>query len=224
MLGEQIPETLTDSTREAHLLGMLGDAARESSDRGESLILIVDGLDEDRGVTTGFDAHSIAGLLPDPPPNGLRVIVSGRPNPPIPSDVARQHPLRDPSIRRELSPSPHAEAMQVEMERELLHLLKGEPLGRELLGFITAAGGGLTARDLSELTSAESRWEVEQLLRSVVGRSFANRPAQWRRSHESEVYLLGHEELQQTAKRMIGIEQLHKYQTMFAQVVFEVSS
>ena len=44
-------------------------------------MLVVDGLDEDRGVTTGPDAHSIAGLLPADPPAGMRVIVAGRPEP-----------------------------------------------------------------------------------------------------------------------------------------------
>ena len=48
---------------------------------GGRLVLVVDGLDEDRGVTTGPDAHSIAGLLPADPPAGMRVIVAGRPEP-----------------------------------------------------------------------------------------------------------------------------------------------
>ena len=53
----------------------------------QRLVLVVDGLDEDRGVTRGPNAYSIAALLPARPPTGLRVIVSGRPDPPIPADV-----------------------------------------------------------------------------------------------------------------------------------------
>ena len=48
---------------------------------GQRLVLVVDGLDEDRGVTTGPHAHSIAALLPADPPGGMRVIVAGRPEP-----------------------------------------------------------------------------------------------------------------------------------------------
>ena len=47
-------------------------------------MLVVDGLDEDTGVTTGPHAHSVAGLLPADPPAGMRVIVAGRPTLPSP--------------------------------------------------------------------------------------------------------------------------------------------
>ncbi|HEY5986446.1 MAG TPA: hypothetical protein VIV12_08730 [Streptosporangiaceae bacterium] len=36
--------------------------------RGASLGRVVDGLDEDQGMTTGADAHSIAAMLPTDPP------------------------------------------------------------------------------------------------------------------------------------------------------------
>lgn len=69
LLGETVPPFLTEATREPHLLGLLDTAAQLCRDRGEHLVLLVDGLDEDRGVTTGPDAHSIAALLPaDPQP------------------------------------------------------------------------------------------------------------------------------------------------------------
>ena len=55
---------LPEATREAYLLDLLAQAADACQAAGERLILVVDGLDEDRGVTTGPDAHSIAGLLP----------------------------------------------------------------------------------------------------------------------------------------------------------------
>src|SRR3712207_8531738 len=40
------------------------EAAHACRERGEHFVLVVDGLDEDRGVTSGPDAHSIAALLP----------------------------------------------------------------------------------------------------------------------------------------------------------------
>ena len=75
---------------------MLEQAAEACAAQGERLILVVDGLDEDRGVTTGPDAHSIAALLPHDPSAGMRVVVAGRPDPPIPDDVPGWHRLRIP--------------------------------------------------------------------------------------------------------------------------------
>ena len=50
-------------------------------------------------------ADRIAALLPAHPPAGMKVIVAGRPNPPIPDDVPDGHPLRDPDIVRLLGDS-----------------------------------------------------------------------------------------------------------------------
>ena len=86
-------------------------------------MLVVDGLDEDRGVTTGQDAHTIAGLLPADPPAGMRVIVAGRPNPPIPDDVPDWHPLRDPGIIRALRESQNARDVERLSRQELQRLL-----------------------------------------------------------------------------------------------------
>ena len=104
LLGEPIPGYLTEAARERHLLRMLTEAAEAC----QRLVLVVDGLDEDRGVTVGPDAYSIAALLPARPPPGLRVIVAGRPDPPVPDDVPDDHPLRDPGIVRVLAASPSA--------------------------------------------------------------------------------------------------------------------
>jgi hypothetical protein len=78
-------------------------AAEKCVHLGQRLVLVIDGLDEDRGVTTSRDAHSIAELLPARPPAGMRVIVAGRPDPPVPADVPDDHPLRDPGILRALA-------------------------------------------------------------------------------------------------------------------------
>nr|BFE51146.1 hypothetical protein GCM10017745_45730 [Saccharothrix mutabilis subsp. capreolus] len=89
ILGEEPPPFLNPATREPHLLGLLADAAALCRERGEHLVLVVDGLDEDRGVTTGHDSHSIAALLPSRPAEGLRIVVAGRPDPPIPATCPR---------------------------------------------------------------------------------------------------------------------------------------
>ncbi|MGW3631002.1 hypothetical protein ACWD7F_12700 [Streptomyces sp. NPDC005122] len=212
-LGEILDEDpaafLTPSTRDAHLLRLLGDAAELCRGRGERLVLLVDGLDEDRGVTTGPDAHSIAALLPARPGAGLRVIVAGRPHPPVPADVPGHHPLHDPGIVRTLERSSFAETIRVEAQRELKHLLAGPETERELLGLLTASGGGLAAADLAELTGG-NLYEIEEILRSRAGRTFLARENS-SRPHESPVFVLGHEELLSQAIRMLGPRALDGY-------------
>ncbi|MCC8246636.1 NACHT domain-containing protein [Saccharothrix luteola] len=208
LLEDALPALLTVHTREAHMLGLLAEAAHVCEERGESLVLVVDGLDEDRGVTTGPDAHSIAALLPAELPPGLRVVVSSRPQPPIPPDVPEHHPLRDAGIARTLATSAKATAIRAEMERELKELLTGTEIQQDLLGLVAAAGGGLSPRDLSELTG-KSQWEVDDHLRTVTGRSFTLRDAH--RQPDAVVYVLGHEELQTAAITMLGATRIEGY-------------
>lgn len=210
LLGQEMPPFLTEANREAHLLALLGQAADTCRARGETLVLLVDGLDEDRGVTTGPHAYSIAALLPARPPPGLRVLVAGRPNPPIPVDVPSHHPLRSPDVVRPLAQSLAAKAERADMERELRHLLAGSQAERDLLGFLTAAGGGLTAVDLAHLTG-RTAWEVEDHLRVVTGRSFMRSPDPYGGQDSLDVFLLGHEELHQTAIDMLGPTLLAQY-------------
>ncbi|MGX7827880.1 tetratricopeptide repeat protein [Actinokineospora sp. 24-640] len=215
LLDDPLPALLTVHTREAHMLGLLTDAAHACEDRGEPLVLVVDGLDEDRGVTTGPDAHSIAALLPAELPRGLRVVVSSRPRPPVPPDVPEHHPLRDTGIARTLATSAKATAIRADMERELKQLLTGTEVQQDLLGLLAAAGGGLGPRDLAELTG-RSQWEVDDHLRTVTGRSFTLRDARWR--PDTAVYVLGHEELQKAAITMLGDARIAGYRDRLHQM------
>ncbi|MEU1357473.1 hypothetical protein ABZ410_26740 [Streptomyces cinnamoneus] len=208
LLGEPMPMMLTEATREAHLLGAFERAADLCRRRGERLVLVVDGLDEDRGVTPAADTHSIAAILPSIPPVGMRVIVSGRPNPPIPADVPDVHPLRWPSIVRPLIASPHAAVVRQDAERELKRLMHGSQIEKDLLGLLTAAGGGLSEADLAGLTGL-SEWEIEDHLRAVSGRTFSSRAGRWR--PQVAVYVLGHEDIQQQAVRFLGRTRLAEY-------------
>ena len=171
MLREPIPAYLTETTRELHMLRMLMQAAERCQQLDERLILVVDGLDEDRGVITGPDAYSIAALLTARPSAGLRIIVAGRHDPPIPADVPDDHPLRDTAIVRVLDESHWAAVVKTDMQRELKRLLHGSPAEQGLLGLVTAAGGGLSAGDLAELTGLPV-YEIEENLRAVAGRTF----------------------------------------------------
>ena len=190
---------------------MLSDAARVCLERDERLVLVIDGLDEDRGVTTGPRAHSIAALLPASPPVGMRVIVSGRPNPPIPSDVPRHHPLHDGAIVRELPDSPYAAVVKNDMNNELQRLLLGSQAEQDLLGLLTAAQGGLSGSDLAELTG-QPAWQMERELETVTGRSFRARPSAWRPGSRPDVYVVGHEDLQDSAIEFLGSARLSAYQ------------
>ncbi|MFD3499323.1 hypothetical protein [Streptomyces sp. NPDC058678] len=201
--GEGIPAYLTPATREAHLFRLYGEAARACRERGEHLVLLVDGLDEDRGVTTGPDAHSIASLLPARPEPGMRVLVAGRLNPPLPGDVPGDHPLCDPAVAQTLKPSPYAQAVRTEAERELKQLIEAGGLEYDLLALVTAAGGGLTAEDLAGLTGAVP-YRVRNTLDTRAGRTFGKRV---------HVYLLGHEELQLQAEDMLGAAELHRFRS-----------
>jgi hypothetical protein len=212
LTGQQIPAVIDESLREAWLLDQLTQAAEGCRQRGRRLVLVVDGLDEDRGVTTGPHARSIAALLPGVPPAGMRVIVAGRPNPPVPDDVPDWHPLREQGIIRPLSDSPHARDLQRLGQTELKRLLKGSPVEQDLLGLLTAARGGLSSDDLHELTGA-GLVEIEEVLHTVAGRTFTRRPRQWAAADGLLVYLLGHEELDAVARRYLGETRLTGYRS-----------
>jgi tetratricopeptide (TPR) repeat protein len=200
LLGHPLPSALAEAMREAFLLDLLARAAVMCQDNGQRLVLVVDGLDEDR--TPG--PHSIAGLLPADPPAGMRVIVAGRPSPPVPGDVPCTHPLvRDPGIIRQLTSSPHAQGQRRQATGELQRLLCGSPAEQDVLGFLTAARGGLSDSDLEELTGAPL-WEIQGILHAATGRSFTSRVRQPALGTGTETYLLGHEELQATAINLLG--------------------
>lgn len=199
--GQPMPDPLTEPLRQGHFGRLLAEATQAC----HRLVLVVDGLDEDRGNSTNPDAHSIAALLPADPPPGLKVIVSGRPDPPVPSDVPRGHPLRDPAIVRQLAVSPQAGVIRDDAERELAALLDGGGPEHDLLGLVTSAGGGLGSADLAELTDLPERVVVRHL-RAVSGRTF-------RRLGEPDMaaYALAHEELQRAAVDGLGERELAGY-------------
>jgi hypothetical protein len=211
LLQEEEPLT-TPYTREEQLLLAMARAARLCAERGRRLVLVVDGLDEDRGVIAGPDCHSIAALLPRVLPQGMRVIVAGRPHPPVPGDVPAGHPLRTTGINHWLQPSPHAQAARWDAEQDLLRLLDGGGLGRELVGLTVAAGGGLSAHDLAELSRSRPRL-VELELSAVSGRSFQQRSPHWAPASPA-VYLLAHEEIQRSAVQLLTDDEVSGYRIL----------
>ena len=162
-------------------------------------------------VRARYRSHSIAALLPADPPAEMRVVLAGRPDPPIPDDVPGWHPLRPPGIVRLLDPSDYAQDIKTLAQRELRILLRGTRAQQDLLGLLTAARGGLSGPDLAALTG-EPPWEIEDVLHGVAGRTFTRRVSTWQPGDGPEVYLLGHEELQATATAYLGGQRLAGYQ------------
>ncbi|MCX5199271.1 hypothetical protein OOK31_36230 [Streptomyces sp. NBC_00249] len=194
--------------------GLFTAAAEVCRSRGRRLVLVVDGLDEDRG--SGPDGLSIAALLPRVPPVGMRVIVAGRPNPPVPDGVHPEHPLRRAGIVRPLASSPFASDISARARQELHKLLGGAPLGRDVLGLVTVSEGGLTADDLAELVDAPP-YEVDVLLRGVTGRSFLPGDGDGVRpptpAHDGrQTQVLGHTELHREALTKLGRAAVIRYQ------------
>ncbi|GLW90061.1 NACHT domain-containing protein [Actinokineospora globicatena] len=198
LVGAQIPPEVPRTRLEPLYTDLLNAAA----ERHGNVVLVVDGLDEDCGVDGSPHAHSIAALLPAHPPPGLRVILSSRPHPAVPTDVPDHHPLHDPAIVYPLTAHPQARARRDTLNGDLKALYK-HPLGRSLLGYITASGGGLTVRDLGEL-HGQSEWAIADVLGTSVARSFATTP--------DGAYVLGHAQLQETAVAMLGPE-LERYRS-----------
>ncbi|MFE2722750.1 trypsin-like peptidase domain-containing protein [Kitasatospora sp. NPDC059327] len=209
----QLREYLEDREFECATQGQFIDGLRRAVERAEEdgcrLALLVDGLDEDTGVISAVSGHSIAALLPRQVPSGLRIVVAGRPNPPVPGDVHPGHPLRDRAIDHWLAPSPAAQVVREEAERSLDALLTGGGLGRELVALIAAAGGGLSAGDLAELTEESTR-NVELILGGAAGRVFQRRVPQWpTASHDAVLFSFAHQELLTSACDLLAPATLH---------------
>ncbi|MET8977389.1 hypothetical protein ABZX85_17385 [Streptomyces sp. NPDC004539] len=180
-------------------------AAEACRSRGRRLVLVVDGLDEDQGAAAG--ERSIAALLPRHPPTGMRIVVTGRPHPPVPDDVAPDHPLHSLEIIRTLAPYPDARGISALARRELHRLLEDDKVGVPLLGLLVAARGGLTAADLAAFVGVLP-YEVDTMLRGITGRSFL--PASHGRIRLPDMsagpvsHALGHEELRREALTALG--------------------
>ena len=206
LLGGDLSELAVADGLAGRFRLMLIQTARHLHARGRRLVLVVDGLDEDRSLEAGLP--SIASLLPEHCPHGLKVLVASRPDPRVPADVAARHPLREPRFARTLSRSAVVGGIRAAAETELHGLLTGTPLQREVLGLVTAGRAGLTVRELADLTGQPAD-DVRSVFAGVTGRTFTTRADDWAAGDDANpVYLLGHETLQQQAADAFGPEHL----------------
>ncbi|MFG2220496.1 NACHT domain-containing protein, partial [Streptomyces sp. NPDC048685] len=205
-LREYLHDKDVECTEPGQFLETLELAAKQAQAAGRRLVLIVDGLDEDTGVTSASSAYSITALLPRTLPPGIRVIVAGRPNPRLPSDVHSEHPLRDGVVNYALLPSPAARVARERAEADLEMLIGQGGLTRDLVGLTAAASGGLAAADLAALTGSSTRM-VELVLGGATGRSFQHRPAQWALNDDgspAELYSFAHQALHESARDILN--------------------
>lgn len=194
---EKVTANAGQPTRE--LFHELCRAAAEASERrGRMLLMVVDGLDEDGDARLG--GHSIAGYLPPSPPANLRIVVTGRSNPPVPDDVPAGHPLLEPANVHFLPAWSLAEPTREAATRELLGLLSDRPIGTGIVGLITASGGGLSAKDLAQMLHVLPL-DVNERLSSLNGRSLA---FDHTTSAADRTYVLGHAVLWEAAVEQLG--------------------
>jgi hypothetical protein len=178
---------------------LLEQAAARVRANGRWLVLAVDGLDEDEGLSGNRDLPSIASLLPRTPIAGLSVLVSSRPHPEIPSDTHPEHPLRA-ARKLAIAPSPDASEIGRLAERELMGHLMHEETAFDIIGCLCAAGDGLGVAELAEVIG-EPRHRVKWLIERFFGRSMVSREAV---KGEEAVLFFGHAALRETAGELVA--------------------
>jgi hypothetical protein len=220
LLGLDVPTFASSLTREAHLRQILRSAAGSAEEVDRKLVLVVDGLDEDQSQFSQSRLPSIASLLPVDAPSALRVIVAGRPHPPLPTDVPDNHPLRACPIRI-LAPSAYAEVLKRSARDELRDLLTGSEVQQQVVGYLTASPVGLSGKDLEALTGLPP-YQIELIIDGVAGRSISRRrPPPGPDSHEDYAYSLAHDALLAEATSAIGQNLLEKYKQRIFALLFE---
>ncbi|GAA2787829.1 trypsin-like peptidase domain-containing protein [Saccharopolyspora taberi] len=207
--GVNIADTVTTLAGRRGLWShLLTKAAEQVRLRGQRLVVVVDGLDEDARIGAVGPRQSIASLLPSSPPDGVRILVTSRPHP-VAGDLPGQHPLWA-SVRR-LEPSAHARELEHRAKQELAERLHGDELDGDLVGFLAASGGGLTARDLANLTERPV-FVLETRISSVFGRSLRVGPpgSSAAAVADEPTYQFAHETLLTLAEQML-VDVIAKY-------------
>jgi hypothetical protein len=199
-----VPRDISRTAQKEILAYLLEAAARRIRDSGDRLILVVDGLDEDRAVRPGSSLMPIASLLPSRPPDGVHILVTSREHPPLPDDLASDHPLRT-CLRRMLRVYAGASGMATSAKEEVRQRLQGGGQDRDIITLITTAGDGLTAAELAELTGRPAS-EIENQLDSVFGRSLRCWPLY---GTTEQIYLFAHDTLRATAEKMLDADLRH---------------
>ncbi|MEV0584580.1 hypothetical protein [Nonomuraea sp. NPDC050310] len=202
LTGARLPTGLSFDALDQEFRRLLQEAAAQLGNGNEHLVIVVDGLDEDSAAQPGSGRPSIASLLPARPPANVHVVVTSRDLPALPTDVAPDHPLRT-APSRHLSPWPHAAAIRARAEHEVLdHLSTADTDVAGVVGFMVAAGGGLSASDLAVLLD-RTEADLKILLRRRFARVLAELPMNLA-SGTVQTYAFAHPELHVVARETLG--------------------
>ncbi|MFD7503586.1 trypsin-like peptidase domain-containing protein [Streptomyces sp. NPDC059850] len=201
IVGREPSPHASPGVRETERRALLIEAAERVAEDGATLLLVVDGLDEDQSARDGATGPSIASLLPERLPPGVRVLVTSRPNPGLPLDVASGHPLRG-DVVRQLSSTGYARHLEHDARFELSRALAGDDLEKDIVGLLAAARGSLRPEDLWELTGHQL-YAVRQRVNGVFGRILRRR-GHSSRDLDERGYLFAHETLFVAAAEMLG--------------------
>jgi hypothetical protein len=197
--------------RETYRRQLLAQASERASATGRKLVLVVDGLDEDRSSGRAHGQPSIASLLPADTHSGLKVLVSARMGYELPLDVLNPHPLQN-CVQYFIAPSASAEAKRIKAEQELNDLLSHQDR-RELLAFLAASTGGLTRDDLSALTGFPL-FTISDAFAGVAARTVARTRTNL---GSSFIYTFTHEELLFASKSIFGAAVLQQRRSLIEQ-------
>lgn len=182
---------------------LLAAAAHKAHHERRQLLLVVDGIDEDRGPSSGLP--SIASLLPMNPPSGLHVLVTGR-QMPLPDDVPQRHPLRY-CTETLLSPPADTLSARSEAHSEVLTLLSGTEAQRDVLGLVCAADA-LPFPGLAELLHA-APYELSRMMSGPVGRLLAVADTE---APATGMVSFAHPALQEVVRQLLGRRRMREYE------------
>lgn len=194
-----IPIALQPAEQVVYMLEKAAERVREHG----GLLLIVDALDEDRGAPP-YGPLSIAALLPAHPLEGVRIVVTSRRYLDLPIDVPSRHPLRDCS-ERSLQPFPIGMHLEMEARRDLSDV-EIDGLSHDIIGFLAAAGSGLTVGDLAELTGEDYRAIAERLESDRLARLLYRYSSSKTPGDSDPAYLFAHVALLEAAERAFEID------------------
>ncbi|MFI5909271.1 hypothetical protein [Dactylosporangium sp. NPDC051541] len=201
IIGQPLPRTSAFAMRDMHRRSVIRDAVRQVQDSGRELVMVLDGLDEDVRGRPGSGLASVASVLPRLLGGRARVIVSSRPDPPLPQDVLDSHPLRRCRIRQ-LAVSPHATDVAELAWQELTDLLFRGRAERDIIGFLAVRKGGLTLVELEQLTGI-APFRLEHILTGNLGRTVVAR-VDHGVSPPQRLYVFIHEALVKVAREQLG--------------------
>ena len=148
ILGREYIEDVSEGRRPVEFHKLLRQAATacRSSAVPKTLVLVIDGLDEDSYFekSDGQDAKSILSMLPKCLPGGVKVVTAARRNPRLPEDVQCDAKRKVVSLK----PSPIAEKF---INIKDIEKFFRASMAVDIVAFLAACGDALTVKDLTKL-------------------------------------------------------------------------